>query len=36
VRADDDVQQFFFRDLARLIIAGLDHARRNARGLHGG
>ena len=36
MRADDDVQQLLFRDLARLVVAGLDHARLHAERLHGG
>ena len=36
VRADHDVQQFFLGDLARLEVAGLDHARLHAECLHGG
>ena len=30
VRADDHVQQLFLGDLARLVVAGLDHARLHA------
>ena len=30
VRADHDVQQLLFGDLARLVVAGLDHARLHA------
>ena len=36
MRADDDVQQLLFRDLARLVIARLDHAGLHAERLHGG
>ena len=36
VRADDDVQQLFLGDLARLVVAGLDHARLHAERLHRG
>ena len=36
VRADDHVQQLFLRDLARLVVAGLDHARLHAQRLHRG
>ena len=36
MRADHDVQQLFLRDLARLVVAGLDHARLHAERLHGG
>ena len=36
MRADDDVQQLFLGDLARLVVAGLDHARLHAERLHGG
>ena len=36
VRADDDVQQLFFGDLARLVVAGLDHARLHAERLDRG
>ena len=36
MRADHDVQQFFLGDLARLVVAGLDHARLHAERLHRG
>ncbi len=35
MRADDNVQQLFLGDFARLVVAGLHHACLHARGLHG-